>query len=228
MKEVSILLPSVRPEALKLTINGFKATNDDVDYEIVVCSQFEAEGHKVKWVSEGPERLGSVSATNKCFHNSEGEHVIYFSDDVHPTYGCLKTMLDFVKERKDPFIGAFRMLNSNGRDIGPFGAYNKLYACYGCLSRYTVKKLGMLFHPGFMYSWVDIDLSLRCWETGGSVEICDEAIMMPRQIEDEFYKEHRAKYWDADVDTFFELWHGKLGEGYNKIEGEVNRRLHVQ
>ena len=76
-----------------------------------------------------------------------------------------------------------------------------------------------------MYSWCDIDLSLRCWDKGGTVEIWKDACVAPKQIEDDLYKMHRKDYWKHDVDTFFELWHDRLGQGLPREEGTVNRRL---
>ncbi len=40
MAEVSILLPSLRRDAVLLRIQEFSATNANVDYEIVVVSPF--------------------------------------------------------------------------------------------------------------------------------------------------------------------------------------------
>ena len=230
MKEVSILLPSLRPEYANASINNFKLTNDDVDYELIVVSpkdNFQVEGHKTKWVDEGLQPTGSVSATIRAYEKAESDYVMYFSDDVVPTEGCLRKMLDFLKLKSYPCIGAFKMQTIFGKEIGPFGAYNKLYACYGCLNRRTIKSIGGFFNPSYMYSWVDIDMSLRCWNSTGRVEICQEASVIPMQIEDEIYKTHRSQYWSHDVENFLELWHPILGNGYERLEGSVNRRLNV-
>jgi hypothetical protein len=117
------------------------------------------------------------------------------------------------------------MITPNGREIGPFGAYKKLYACYGCLNRETIFKVGGFLSYLFENSWADIDLSLRCWLAGGKVEICNNAFVIPRQIEDATYKTHRGASWDRDVESFLGLWHPIMGEGYEYKHDSVNKRL---
>jgi len=223
MRDISILLPSLRPEAVKTTIEEFELTSMDIDYEIIVVSPFEVKGTRVVWVKE-EEPQGSVLATSVAYNIATGRYVIYFSDDVSPTQNCLLEMYRFMLQHESPFIGAFMMM-SNRNEIGPFAAYQKLYACYGCLSKETASLLGGMFDPRFLYSWADIDLSLRCWEKGGRVEICPTAIVHPRQINDDIYKNHRKQYWDRDVNQFFELWHEKLGKDLPRVDGVVNRRF---
>jgi GT2 family glycosyltransferase len=135
-------------------------------------------------------------------------------------------MLDFIKTKHTPFVGAYKMVNSNGKEIGPFGAYKKLYACYGCISKEDLLLVGdILFKPSFKYSWGDIDLSLRVWEKGGKVEVCNQATIIPQQVNDDIYKEHRKNYFNKDEEMFLGYWHKKFGEGYERKGSSVNRRL---
>lgn len=222
--ELSILLPSLRKELAERTIREFAQNNLNCNYEVIVVSPFEIEGERVRHVFEGDKQLGSVQATRLAYKYAQSPYIMYFSDDVSPANNCLNNMLEFVKSKSEPFIGAFKMMQGN-KEIGPFGAYGRLYACYGMLSKDTIDAIGGFFNSQYMYSWVDIDMSLRCWESKGKVEICDYAIVYPRQIEDDIYIKHRKETWSQDVDTFMKLWHGKLGEGLEQIEGKVNRRL---
>ena len=221
---ISVLLPSLRPELVKQRIEDFSTST--IDYELVIVSPFVVEGKNVKWVKESPFCKGSVAATNYALNYSSKDYVVYFSDDVRPTSQCLETMYKFMEEKRKevtPFLGAFKMLLGN-REIGPFGAYEKLYACYGCIHKKDIEEIGF-FSSEFVYSWADIDLSLRVWEKGGKVEICQDAIVKPEQIEDIIYKSHRKLYWQKDVDTFLKKWHGKLGMGIERRDGAVNKRL---
>ena len=221
--DISILLPSLREDLLKRTIEEFAKTNFNVNYEIVVVSPFPIKTDKVVWLKEN-KRRGSVSATNIAYQFSKGNYKIYFSDDVSPNKDCLKNMLDFMETNKPPFIGAFKMMNTS-EEIGPFGAYDKLYACYGCLSKETIQLIGGFFNLSFMYSWADIDLSLRCWEIGGEVKICQNAIVLPRQVNDKIYQDHRNTF-QKDFETFTNIWHDKLGKDIPREDGKVNRRLY--
>jgi GT2 family glycosyltransferase len=221
--QISILLPSVRPELCAKTISNFEETNNNFDYEITVVSPFEVRANKVRWIKE-ESKLGSVLATKIAYTYSTAPYVIYFSDDVIPTKDCLSSLYDLVKGKKDPFIGAFKMETPSGQQIGPFGVYGKLYACYGCLSKLTAEWIGGFFDTKFMYSWVDCDLSLRCWEFGGKVEICKNAVVIPNQIEDEIYLSHRETFFQ-DFDTFTKKWHETLGKDLPRIHGEINKKL---
>jgi hypothetical protein len=227
MKEISILIPSLRENAVKNSIIEFERTNPTVDYELVITSPFKVEGKNVVWVEEKTLK-GSVFATHEAFLKSSGNYVVYFSDDVTPDMNCLYYMLEFMKANEKYnklFLGAFKMVTDYDREIGPFAAYKKLYACYGCISKESVEKVGCVFDCNFKYSWCDIDLSLRVWEKEGLVAVCDEAKVIPHQIEDEIYKDHRNKYWNHDVNFFLDRWHSKLGEGLEKKDGAVNRKL---
>ena len=52
MPEVSIILPSLRPEAVLQRIKEFSITNKDVDYEIVVVSPFTIKQDRVVHIYE--------------------------------------------------------------------------------------------------------------------------------------------------------------------------------
>lgn len=227
-KEVSILLPSLRKDLVNQRIAEWATNNPTVNYELIIVSPFEVSGYNVTWLKEN-DRKGSVHATNIALNTALGNYIIYFSDDVAPTKNCLRHMLDFMKaQEKHPFLGAFKMIFKNNRQIGPFGAYNRLYACYGCISKEDLFSLSnILFRPEFLYSWGDIDLSLRIWEKDGEVKICEEAVVIPQQVEDDIYLAHRNTFKN-DFETFANKWHKKLGAGMERKDGAINRRLKLE
>jgi len=220
---ISILLPSLREQVVKARIKDFEYTNPDFNYEIIVVSPFKVEGNKVIWIQEH-SKSNSVSATRIAYYFSKADYIIYFSDDVIPTIFCLENIYNFIKQKEDPFIAAFKMITPSGKEIGPFGTYDKLYACYGCLSKNTIDKIGGFWPSDFLYSWADIDMSLRCWEIGGKVEICQNAVVIPNQIEDEVYKEHRNTF-QQDFQVFLKKWHHKLGRNLPEEIRMINKRI---
>jgi GT2 family glycosyltransferase len=227
MKEISILFPSLREKLAIKRLSEWEATNFDVDFEVILVSPFEVQGGKITWIKDVPPFRGSVQATNQACNIAQGKYVIYMSDDVKPTKKCLQNMINFMNEQKThPFLGAFKMINSNGKAIGPFGVYNRFYSCYGCISKDDLMSLnGILFKPQFKYSWADCDLSLRVWNKQGEVKICNDAIVIPEQENDDIYKEHRKLYWKQDVNTFLDIWHSRLGKGIERNDGDVNKKL---
>jgi len=226
---ISILLPSLREELLNKRVVEFALTNPTTQYQLVVVSPFEVKGPNVKWLKDVPPFKGSVRATNFALGSAIGEYIMYFSDDVSPTKDCLKNMIEFVKANEmgniNPFVGAFRMNRDNGAEIGPWGVFGYPYACYGVVSRASLLKLGnVLFNHNYLYSWVDCDLSMRVWDLGGKVEICENAIVIPKQVDDEVYRSHRTTF-NQDFNTFANKWHPKYGEGIPREIGTINRRL---
>lgn len=255
---VLIIVPSLRINAAKRLIKEFTETNDDINYLLVFACPFNITGHKTTFVKT-PNPLaiedqlkgcGSVWATNVVLERYSAPYIMYFSDDVSPTVGMLRRAIDMIDldEDRDTTLFSFNMMQSNGRQIGPFGAYGKLYACYGILTRSllkrliqntTIEELGnredivflmeetRLFDNRFQYSWADIDLSLRVWELPrGKVELMYNNYVIPKQIEDDVYAYHRqSKIWNQDVETFLSIWHEKLGAGYERNTDIINRKL---
>ena len=228
-KELSIIIPSLREKLLLKRLSEWEKTNLNIDFEVIVISPFQVLGGRITWMQEIVSK-GSVYATNLGARIAQGEYIMYMSDDVKPTKGCLRNMLDFMKEQEiHPFLGAFKMIRPNNEEIGPFAAYSKLYACYGCINRQDLMLMNdVLFKPSFKYSWGDIDLSLRIWEKKGEVKICNNAILIPEQENDNIYKEHRKLTWQQDVDTFLGIWHGRLGAGLERTDSAVNKKLIIK
>lgn len=214
MPEVSIILPSLRPTAVLQRIKEFSITNRDSDYEIVVVSPFTIKEDRVVHIYE-EEQLGSTFANNTAYENSSGEYIVWWADDVYPTTNCLSNMLRFVKSKRDPFIGSFR-LRRGGREKSQWIVYGKLYACLGCASRNTLKLIGGFFDPIFKHYWVDPDMCLRTWEKGGRVEICPDAWVEDENIIDEVRENSWNKYFATDTQTFLNRWHDTLGRGIEK------------
>ncbi len=225
MPEVSITLPSLRPEAVLQRIKQFSMTNKGVDYEIIVVSPFPVKEERVIHVYE-KEPSGNVPAHNIACKNSSGEYIVYWSDDIYPTANCLANMLRFVKSKEKPFIGAFR-LRRQGQEKTQWTVYGKLYAPIGCVSRKTLDLIGQYFDPVYRAYWADPDMCLRTWEKGGRVEVCPDALVEDANMMDEV----RGKSWDRffakDTETFFNRWHDKLGKGTEKDWRRINRPIYI-
>jgi hypothetical protein len=209
--KISIIIPSVREKEAMQIISAFEETNSTFDYEIVLVSPFEIKTNKVFWIPE-LELLGSSLATQNGYLSSVGKYIIYLNDHCFPTTNCLQTMFDFMELKQGTlFLGAFKMETKRKKEIGPFKTYgNRIYACYGCISRKSLAKLdNILFDSKYKYSCVDVDLSLRIMEAGGKVEVCQEAIVKPNVLNDLIYKEHR-KTFSTDFKVFLNTWSAKF------------------
>jgi len=220
MPEVSITLPSLRPEALLQRVKEFSITNKDVDYEIVVVSPFTVKQDRVVHIYE-EKQLGNTYAFNVAYKNSSGEYVVWWADYISPTANCLSNMLSFVKSRKEPFIGAFSVKDGQGRKLLPVGVYGKLYACFGCVSKNTINLIGGYFDSVYKAYWADPDMCLRAWRKGGEVKVCPNTWVVMEYIVDKLKKDSRSQYFDKDKETFLNRWHNLLG---NRIERDRAER----
>ena len=159
--------------------------------------------------------LGTAHANNVAYKNSSGEYVVWWADYTSPTVNCLSNMLSFVKNRKEPFIGAFSIKDGQGRKIPRLGVYSKLYACFGCASKNTINLIGGYYDPVYRGFWADPDMGLRTWQKGGKVKYCPNAWVVLENIMDKVREDNRSQYFDKDMETFLNRWHNLLG---NRIE----------
>ena len=164
---VSILLPSLRPQAVAKRVLEFETTNPNCNYEIIVVSPFSIVAPRVVHVLE-EQPQGAIGACRLALEHAKGDLIFYWSDDCSPTTDCLQTMAGFVRAHRSPFIGSFRILNGSGSEAAQWQAYDQLYACWGCLSRATLHEVGGFFDPIFRNYWADPDLSMRAWATAPS------------------------------------------------------------
>ncbi|MEE3717382.1 glycosyltransferase [Tumidithrix elongata RA019] len=215
MSKISLLIPTLRPTEILQRIEEFAETNANVDYEIVVVSPFLVTGDRVVHVREETPS-GTVAAMNLAYKKSSGEYVVYLSDDVSPAINCLSIMLDFIKTKKEPFIAGFSPQYMSGEKFPVFSVYGRLYAGWGCISKGTAEMVGGLFNPSYRTAWVDPDLCLRVWLLGGRVEVCEDAVLIVKDIHDSIKSDNLKNYFDKDKEIFFNEWHDKLGEGVDK------------
>jgi GT2 family glycosyltransferase len=224
MAEASVLLPSLRPDAVARVIGEFARTNATADYELVVVSPFAIDADRVVHVNE-PERRGVIHAVNQAYAAASAEHVVVWSDDALPEKDCLRHMLDFVKSHDPPFVASFSRRDVNGKHAEQWSVYGKLYAGWLCASRRTIDAVGGLFAPEYKNYWADPDLSLRVWTAGGTVDVCRTAWINVAQIDDTVKAENLRSSFAADTDAFFERWHAKCGDGRRRAWTEINKPI---
>lgn len=217
MPEVSILLPSLRAEAVARVITAFATTNSDVDYEIVVVTPVKVAGLKTVCVHEGQPR-GVIAAADLAFKASSGQFLVWWSDDAFPTEHCLKHMVTFLKKRKDPFIGCFRLRDSGGSELCQWAVYGKLYACFGAASRNTIAMIQGYFDTAYTSFWADPDMCMRAWSVGGRVEMCPDGWAVITHIDDSVKRDNVDRYFEKDTTTFVNRWHEKYGAGYDRTD----------
>lgn len=221
MAEISILLPSLRPEAVSRRVKEFSSTNGGVDYELIVISPFTVKGENVVHVQE-VERKGVMHAITEGYKRVSGKYVVVWSDDASPEVDALRLMLDFVGREPAPFVAGFRLRDTRGKELEQWSVYGKLYVGWLCASKETIDLVGGLFDTSFKNYWADPDLSMRVWEKGGRAEVCRSAWITIEQINDHVKSENLRSSFDADTEVFFNKWHAKYGNGGKRVWTEIN------
>jgi GT2 family glycosyltransferase len=224
MPEVSIILPSLRREAVLQRVQEFSLTNQRVDYEIIVVSPFAVKEDRVVDIYEDRPQ-GTIHAHNVAYKNSSGAYIVPWADDAVPTKNCIANILNFVKSHNDPFIASFRLKNRYGQELDQWSVYGKLYAGLSCVSRKTIGLVGGYYDGVYRGYWADPDMSLRVWQSGGKVEICPNAWAIMEHIVDKVREGNWSKYFDNDFDTFLNRWHGEFGRKLDRAKTQGNWTL---
>ena len=225
MAEISILLPSLRPQSVSRVVREFFLTNATIDYEIIVVSPFQVEGKRVIHVFE-KERQGVIHAINEAYRNASGEYIVVWSDDASPENRCLQLMLDFVKAHSTPFVAGFSLKDiKEDKELEQWSVYGKLYVGWLCATKKTLDAVGGLFEPSYKNYWADPDLSLRVWSKGGEVAVCPNAWIKIEQIVDQVKAENIESSFDGDTKTFFDRWHEMLGKNSKRIWTDINTQI---
>jgi len=209
---ISVIMPSLRPDAALCRVREFEATNKDTDYEITIVSPFKIDGEKVNWVYE-EKASGLTHAHNVAYQSSTGEYVVWWADDCSPTPNCLAKMLNFVESQTGLFIGAYKLNDGYWLEPPLYAVYAKLYANFGCASRKTIEGIGGYLDTIYKGFWADVDMSLRTWEAGGRVEVCPNTWVDLTNSQEEISQENKEENFDNDLETFLKRWHHKLGNG---------------
>lgn len=175
---ISVILPAARYQEPAQQVVDRLWQNETVSEIIVVSPFFEVQ--RAKCIRD--DHLGSarVLAHAYQFTRSDNPYIAWLSDICYPEIYALDRMRSFLHSESNLLIAEFRTVpNPSGLE----GHYRvctitgKQYARWGMLSRKTIEAIGGFFDPAFVAHYGDVDLSLRCWRSGGSVATCTDALV---------------------------------------------------
>lgn len=215
------MLPSLRPQAVASVICEFSRTDSSADYELIVVSPFPVAGERVVHVPE-TERRGVLFAMNRAYDAASGDYIVTWSDDALPQSDCLTRIVPFVRSHQAPFLACFGKRDERGRRSEQWSVYGRLYASWFCASRKTLEMMGGLWDPIFKNYWADPDLSLRVYERGGGVEVCEIATIRVAQVWDDIKSQNLSTTFESDTAAFFDRWHHKFGRGKKRVWTSIN------
>ncbi|MDX9690771.1 MAG: glycosyltransferase [Alphaproteobacteria bacterium] len=221
---ISVILPSLREKSVNSRIQEMAACNPDCDYELLIISPFDVEGPHVVHIKEHVRR-GVIYAMNDAYRYAKGHFIVLWSDDAQPTPNCLNAIADFVADKKPPFLASFRKQLSNGKETEQYSIYGRLAPGWLCTTKETIEMVGGLFNPILKNYWADPDLAMRVWDKGGSAEVCREASITILQANDDIKQQNLTASFQKDMDTFFNIWHEKYGDGKPRIWWKINKQI---
>lgn len=211
MSKISVIMACGRGAAQsQVAVNKLRNTNPDVDMEIVVSSP----GYILhSAINIEDQMIGNAKAMAQCYQHCSGDYIAWWSDEAWSEWYSFGKMLNFLVENEGalPLIGEFLANDLKNSRTSPdvtliCEAVGRQYARWGMASRKTLKQIGGFFDEEFISHWADPDLSMRCWENGGRVQIVKEAKINVCDIGDPLHKSNHEKYMDHDVTHFINKW----------------------
>ncbi len=201
MRTISVILPAARDAVLtQRVVDVFNAANPAVHVDFIVSSpSFIIE----RATNVRDNYAGVFKAFILALPFTKGDYVAWISDEAMPTTNCLSNMADFLDANTPPFIAEFFVGDEGPKQFG------LRYARWGMMSRKSMDMIGF-FDERYQNYFADVDLGLRCWQMGGSVESCGQASISINQLNDELSRSHVGKSWKRDYLIFRRTWHAKF------------------
>jgi len=213
MKNVSVIFPAARgQERTQEIINQLHDMNPGVFVEVIVSSP----GMKFdRAVNTFDDMIGNAKAMALSYALASGDYIVWWSDRATPTPGCFERMIKFLDSKLEPFIGEFQLCdeqNYGKNETSPtFEVVGRQYGRWGMASRRTLNRIGGFFDPTFISFWVDVDMSLRCWNTGGLVQTCPDAwVKLSLGEKDKLHIDNETKAFNHDHAYFVRKWESRF------------------
>lgn len=230
MKPISVVITSLRPKELELTIDSTEMHKDLV--EVVVVSPWPPKPRDfvrhipVPLSLEGDpierDRRGELSFSKKvnlAVSHAQGEYIVWNNDDLHFVPGWAPALLEHMRNndhKARPYLACLRCV-LHGVSTLPYTIFGLLYANHGCIRKSDLSYVGgYLFDERMRTELVDPELSVRIWASGGMVEICPYSMIdvstytkANPNIPDELCTPYKIAWVVPDGKAFFDLWFWK-------------------
>jgi len=228
--DISVILPTLRPEKAHKCIESIAETSEGVNYEVVVVSPLDmcnlldgCKGYnRIKFMKE-EKKEGCNQAYTNGYENASGKYIFAIADDHRLGLDCLKKLIEFMQPHDDEiFLAGARCYGVYGP--GPENTtYGFYYAYTPCIRRDLVEQVGGFYDPYYKHYYGDPDLAMRVWHNGGKAELCLDAWVEYHNELDNIDLESQTNNSERDFNAFFQRWHpiyGHLAKSSN--EKDIN------
>lgn len=246
MKQISVVISSLRPEQLELTIDSTAMHQDII--EVVVVSPWAPKARD--FVKHIPiplpptggdpaerEKQGELSLSKKynmALSRAEGQYLVFHNDDLHFRAGWVPALLEHMRKNNatHPYLAAFHFANKGAIDPR-YTVFGMLYANLGCIAKSDLALVGgYLYDERMRTECVDPDLSLRVWATGGRVGICSDVVIdidtytkLHRSVPDPLCTPYKGFWATEDFAVFYDLWFWKYFWLFFKNYAKLTKKL---
>lgn len=246
MKPISVVISSLRPDELELTIDSTAMHRGLI--EVVVVSPYPPKVRDfVKHIPvplplEGDpierDRKGEPSLSKKInlgLSATEGEYIVFNNDTLHFRPGWALVLLEHMKKNinnERPYLARFH-LAENGVTGPCYTIFGMLYANLGCIRKADLEYIGgYLYDERMRTEYVDPDLSLRVWSVGGKVGTCQEVVLdvdpyirVKKSSPDTLCQSYKMTWRASDSAAFFDIWFWKYFWLFFKNYRVISKKL---
>jgi len=219
--QVSVLLPTVRPDLYKQAVASVGPAAEEVTYEVVVVADFVGPEPNItgsgldrridltykdpvsQWIISG--RRGPVEAVNIAAKWASGEYLFLLNDEATLSAGALARLYHSAICQPDAIFSPIH------RPPYKFTYYNKPFVPFPFAHRDVFAKLGGLLDPAYKAFYADPDLGLRADAAGVALRTIDGSVITHHNGHDEAKQANVSQYMALDQRTFRDRW-DHLGE----------------
>jgi len=190
--DLSIIIPSLRNGFFNQLMRSIEKHTKGIEYEVL-------ENHEV----------GNLyRIISKEFTRAKGKYVFLTCDEAIVHEGWAANMISFLDKKPIMTMGNLSFITDDRGSTRPMDIryYDLECSIHPFCKREAIK--GDFFDPRFNRFYGDIDLSLRFWAAGGTVETCPTSCITMFNNRDKIKRDALKDHLQPDEIEFKKKWDG--------------------